>query len=205
MLYRQHDAWSLVVRNFFVNPSGEYVDVQRHDPDDCGYAFQMCRVDEAEFGSFCEMEYHAPGLGGFARSRPQRGRLAGLGLSRPAGDDRTHRPPTVGDRMMSLSMLNADVPGGSLALWWLGQAGFAFKTAAGRIVYLDPYLSDAVERLHGFKRLSLPPLAAEEVRADLVVLTHEHADHLDPDALPIIARNNPVVPVCGARGLHCRG
>jgi len=92
---------------------------------------------------------------------------------------------------MSLSMLNADVPGGSLALWWLGQAGFAFKTAAGRTVYLDPYLSDAVERLHGFKRLSLPPLAAEEVRADLVVLTHEHADHLDPDALPVIARNNP--------------
>jgi L-ascorbate 6-phosphate lactonase len=92
---------------------------------------------------------------------------------------------------MSLSMLNADVPAGSLALWWLGQAGFAFKTPAGRIVYLDPYLSDAVERLHGFKRLSLPPVTAEEVRADLVVLTHEHTDHLDPDALPVIARNNP--------------
>ena len=61
--YGQGDAWSLVVRNFFVNPSGEYIDVQRHDPDDRGYAFQMCRVDEAAFGSFCEMEYHAPGLG----------------------------------------------------------------------------------------------------------------------------------------------
>ncbi len=92
---------------------------------------------------------------------------------------------------MSLSMLGADVPAGSLALWWLGQAGFAFKTSSGRIVYLDPYLSDAVERLHGFKRLSLPPVTADEVRADLVVLTHEHTDHLDPDALPVIARNNP--------------
>ena len=51
------------MRNFFVNPSGEYIDVQRHDPDDFGYAFQMCRVDEVEFGSFCEMEYHAPALG----------------------------------------------------------------------------------------------------------------------------------------------
>jgi hypothetical protein len=61
--YGQGDDWSLVVRNFLVNPSGEYVDVQRHDTDDRGYAFQMCRVDEAEFGSFCEMEYHAPGLG----------------------------------------------------------------------------------------------------------------------------------------------
>jgi L-ascorbate 6-phosphate lactonase len=92
---------------------------------------------------------------------------------------------------MSLSMLEEPVPQGTLAIWWLGQAGFAFKSPAGRIVYLDPYLSDAVERLHGFKRLSLPAITAEEVRADLVVLTHEHTDHLDPDAVPIIARNNP--------------
>ncbi len=92
---------------------------------------------------------------------------------------------------MSLEMFDAQVPDGSLALWWLGQAGFAFKTPQGRTVYVDPYLSDAVERLHSFRRLSLPPLTPEAVRVDLVVLTHEHTDHLDPDALPIIARNNP--------------
>jgi L-ascorbate 6-phosphate lactonase len=92
---------------------------------------------------------------------------------------------------MSLSMLDADVPDNSVSIWWLGQAGFVFKTPAGKVVYLDPYLSDAAERLFGFKRLSLPPIAAEEVRADLVVFTHEHADHLDPDALPVIVRNNP--------------
>ena len=34
------------------------------------------------------------------------------------------------------------------------------------------------------------PITAEEVKADVVVLTHEHADHLDPDAVPIITRNN---------------
>ena len=62
-VYGQGDRSSLVVRNFFVNPSGEYIDVQRQDPDDYGYAFQMCRVDEAEFGSFCELEHHAPALG----------------------------------------------------------------------------------------------------------------------------------------------
>lgn len=62
-VYGQANQWSLVIRNFFVNPSGDYIDVQRHDPEDFGYGFQMCRVDEVEFGSFCEMEYHAPGLG----------------------------------------------------------------------------------------------------------------------------------------------
>ncbi|MEI7832983.1 MAG: MBL fold metallo-hydrolase [bacterium] len=74
---------------------------------------------------------------------------------------------------------------------WLGQAGFAFLTSHGRNIVLDPYLSDACQRLHGFKRLSLPALRAEEVVADWVILTHEHTDHLDPDALPIIASRNP--------------
>lgn len=62
-VYHCGEQSALVVRNFFVNPSGEYIDVQKHDLEDFGYAFQMCRVDEVDFGSFCEMEYHAPGLG----------------------------------------------------------------------------------------------------------------------------------------------
>jgi L-ascorbate 6-phosphate lactonase len=90
----------------------------------------------------------------------------------------------------------------SVRLWWLGQAGFVFKTPAGRIVYVDPYLSDAVERLHGFKRLSLSPIAAENVKADLVVLSHEHTDHLDPDTLPVIAANNPACRFAAPKG--CR-
>jgi L-ascorbate 6-phosphate lactonase len=101
---------------------------------------------------------------------------------------------------MNLSLFDQSVPDDSVAAWWLCQAGFAFKTPAGKVVYLDPYLSDAAERLSGLKRLSLPPIAAEEVRADLIVLTHEHADHLDPDALPIIARNNPACRVAAPAG-----
>ncbi len=76
-----------------------------------------------------------------------------------------------------------------LGIYWLAQAGFAFKTSAGKIVYIDPYLSDLVERVAGFKRMMPCPITAEEVVADLVVCTHEHPDHLDTDALPIIARN----------------
>ena len=93
--------------------------------------------------------------------------------------------------MLADEIRAAPVPPRAVRLWWLGQAGFAFKGSAGLVVLVDPYLSDAVERLHGFKRLSLSPLAAEDVTADLVVLTHEHADHMDPDAVPVIARTNP--------------
>jgi L-ascorbate 6-phosphate lactonase len=101
---------------------------------------------------------------------------------------------------LSHEIATSSVPGAAVRMWWLGQAGFAFKTPAGRVVYADPYLSDAVERLHGFKRLSLAPIAAEDVFADLVVLTHEHTDHLDPDAAAIIAQRNPQCRFTGPAG-----
>jgi hypothetical protein len=62
-VYGRGAARSLVIRNFSVNPSGQYVDVQRSDLNDFGYAVQLCRVDEAAYGSFCELEYHAPAWG----------------------------------------------------------------------------------------------------------------------------------------------
>lgn len=88
-------------------------------------------------------------------------------------------------------LINETIPTGGVQAIWLGQAGFIFRTARGRSIVLDPHLSDACERLFGFRRLSLPALKSEEVVADWVILTHEHADHLDPDSLPVIARNNP--------------
>jgi L-ascorbate 6-phosphate lactonase len=84
-----------------------------------------------------------------------------------------------------------EVPPKAVGLWWLGQAGFAFKVASGSRIYLDPYLSDGVERSFGFKRLSLAPIDAWDVRAEWVVSSHEHLDHLDEDSLATIARRNP--------------
>ena len=90
---------------------------------------------------------------------------------------------------LATAIATREVPKGSLALYWLCQAGFAFKTSAGEIVYIDPYLSDAVERVVGFKRMMASPLPAEEVAADLIICTHEHLDHMDVDALPALAVN----------------
>lgn len=78
---------------------------------------------------------------------------------------------------------------GSVALFYLAQAGFCIKTGAGAVVYVDPYLTDSCERLFGFKRLIAAPITPAEAEADVVASTHAHADHLDPDALPVIARN----------------
>jgi hypothetical protein len=62
-VYNSGDAWSLIVRNFHVNPSGEYVDVPWTDTDDFGYCAQACNINSA-LGTFSELEYHIPAIGG---------------------------------------------------------------------------------------------------------------------------------------------
>ncbi len=74
-----------------------------------------------------------------------------------------------------------------LAIFWLSQAGFVFKNGAGQVIYIDPYFSDVVERVVGFKRMMPCPIGVTEVSADLLVCTHEHLDHMDTDALPVLA------------------
>ena len=54
---------ALIIRNFFVNPSGEYADVPWTEPDDRGYSTQACSVS-GRWGEFSEMEYHVPAIGG---------------------------------------------------------------------------------------------------------------------------------------------
>lgn len=61
-LYEAGSKWSLVIRNFTVNPSGVYVDVPKDEPEDFGYSVNAVNV-KSGLGDFCEMEYHAPALG----------------------------------------------------------------------------------------------------------------------------------------------
>ena len=77
------------------------------------------------------------------------------------------------------------VQANTLAVWWLGQASFVIK-GADAVIYIDPYLrvSD--------RRLTPPPFAPSAVtNADLVILTHDHGDHVDPETLPELAAASP--------------
>lgn len=77
------------------------------------------------------------------------------------------------------------LPDRAVALWWLGQASFALK-GAGVVVYTDPYLRESD------RRLSPPPFPPSAVtNADLVLLTHDHGDHIDPSTLPDLAAASP--------------
>lgn len=81
------------------------------------------------------------------------------------------------------------VPEESLAIFWIAQAGFVYKTPKGTVIYVDAYLTDCVERLYGFKRIMGNPIKPEDVEADYVVSTHAHEDHLDIDAIPVLLQN----------------
>ena len=79
---------------------------------------------------------------------------------------------------------------GRAYLAWIGQAGFLMRNSSGRILILDPYLSDLVEKVEGEKRLMMSLLDPGEFTPDIVLCSHEHLDHLDTDSLPVWIEGN---------------
>lgn len=76
------------------------------------------------------------------------------------------------------------VPEGKVAVFWAGQGGYIFKTADNSLIGLDLYLSNACERVVGFKRLSPALFEPEELSFDVMAVSHSHPDHFDADSLP---------------------
>jgi L-ascorbate 6-phosphate lactonase len=76
-----------------------------------------------------------------------------------------------------------------VAVFFLGQAGFLFKTPSGKLVALDPYLSNCCERYFGFKRLMGKILKPDDLVIDYLLVSHAHYDHFDPDSVPVIMEN----------------
>jgi L-ascorbate 6-phosphate lactonase len=83
------------------------------------------------------------------------------------------------------------IPAMSLTITAWGQASFELR-GPDAVVLIDPWLSTALEDEEGITRAAGPALRPEQVQAaDLVCITHEHADHLDPPTLAAIAANLP--------------
>lgn len=98
---------------------------------------------------------------------------------------------------------NQPVIPGTVALYWLGQAGFLIKTADDRLLVVDPYYTDSVyhkfrkENGYSFKRLSAPLIDPEDLIYDDIYISHEHEDHLDVEAFPQISRGGHTKVFCG--------
>jgi L-ascorbate metabolism protein UlaG (beta-lactamase superfamily) len=80
---------------------------------------------------------------------------------------------------------------GALRFWWLGQAGFAFLSAAG-LVLIDPYLSDSLaekyrEAVFKHERMMPVPVPPGEITTcGWYVCTHGHTDHMDPPTIAAV-------------------
>jgi L-ascorbate metabolism protein UlaG (beta-lactamase superfamily) len=81
-------------------------------------------------------------------------------------------------------------------MYWLGQAGFVFQ-AGGRRLLIDPYLSDTLaDKYRGsatpHERMASPPIDLRGLgKVDLVLATHHHTDHMDPETLSSLAQAQP--------------
>ncbi len=65
----------------------------------------------------------------------------------------------------------------------LGQAGLLFETN-GKKILIDPYFSDSVEKVNPLNRRRVPiDPRFLGIKPDVIVITHNHLDHLDKETL----------------------
>ena len=88
---------------------------------------------------------------------------------------------------------------GKTHLFWVGQAGFIVKSAEGRLMGIDLYLSECVEPVEGhvgYHRLMPQILEPEELTFDVLIATHFHRDHFDIDAMAGLMANGQTQLYC---------
>lgn len=69
----------------------------------------------------------------------------------------------------------------------IGQSGYVIKTDTTEII-IDPYLSDIVNKVASRPRLLKAPIDPEKIKANAVICTHNHLDHLDIEAINLMPK-----------------
>ena len=69
---------------------------------------------------------------------------------------------------------------------WITQAGLVFENEK-MTVMVDPYLSNSVEEQFDPEKKRRIPIdeSVFDIRPDVIIITHDHLDHLDPKTLEI--------------------
>ena len=78
-----------------------------------------------------------------------------------------------------------------ISIRWIGQSGYILGDANTEIC-IDPYLSNVVDRVAGRGRMVEAPFSPEELRSNIVICSHDHLDHVDIDAIPLMNKENMV-------------
>jgi len=77
---------------------------------------------------------------------------------------------------------------------WIGQAGLLIEMN-GLQIMVDPYLSDCVEKVNPASYRRKPvDTALFDVEPDVMLFTHDHIDHYDPETAPIyLQKTHPML------------
>lgn len=78
---------------------------------------------------------------------------------------------------------------------WLGQAGLLFEDDNIKII-IDPYLSDSVAKINPRNKRKIP--VNEDflkIRPNVIILTHNHLDHLDMETLNNYLDNEDTIQI----------
>lgn len=70
-----------------------------------------------------------------------------------------------------------------MKITWLGQAGLLLQKD-GFTIMVDPYLSDSVAKVNpkNYRRQPIDP-AVFDIQPDVMIFTHNHLDHYDPETV----------------------
>ncbi len=78
---------------------------------------------------------------------------------------------------------------------WLGQAGLLFEIN-NKTIIVDPYLSDSVKKIEpqNYRRVAVDECFLR-IKPDIILLTHNHLDHTDPETLSHYLSHDSMVTV----------
>ncbi len=84
---------------------------------------------------------------------------------------------------------------------WLGQAGLLFEKDGFRIM-IDPYFSDSVKKINpkNYRRVPVSE-AFLKLQPDVMIFTHNHLDHYDPETVPYFINDQSRVLVLAPRSV----
>lgn len=82
-----------------------------------------------------------------------------------------------------------------MKITWLGQAGLVFENENVKIM-IDPYLTDSVKKINPENYRRIPVLESFfNVKPDIMIFTHNHLDHYDPETVRRFITNETALTV----------
>ena len=86
-----------------------------------------------------------------------------------------------------------------MEITWLGQAGFLFESQDLKII-IDPYLSDSCHKVNPRSCRRYPiDESFLQINPDVIILTHSHLDHTDPETLDFYLKGKKDVTILASK------